>query len=64
MSKTTRKNIHQGTKAKFRCRNRRKVQTTKMKMTTEPVLRTLMATVTETEDVTGIIAPTEGQKNE
>ena len=61
MPKTTGKKLHRGTKAN-RCRqNHRRFQTTKMKMTTEPVPRTSMATVTE--EVILIPVPEEGPRN-
>ena len=67
MSKTIRKKIHRGTKANRRCQNSWRVQTTKMKRTTEPVPSTSMATetatATATAEVTVIPALEEGLQN-
>ena len=63
MTKTSRKNIHQGTKKNFRRQNCQRVQTTNMKRKTEPVPRASTATATAIAEVTGIPAPEEGPWN-
>ena len=63
MLKTARKKLHRGTKANCRCQNCRRVQTTKMRRTTEPVPRTLTPMATAMAEVTGLPAREEGPRN-
>ena len=63
MPNKMRKKIHRGTKANFRRRNCRRVQTTNIRMTTQPVPKTSKELATAREYLAVIPAPEEGPRN-